>query len=32
MSPLDLLIMFTFILFTIQAVKMTIVYWSDKEE
>ncbi len=32
MSPLDMLIMFFFILISIQAVKMTILYWQDKDD
>ena len=32
MSPLDMLIIFFFILVSIQAVKMTILYWQDKDD
>ena len=32
MSPLDMLIMLFFILVTIQAARMSISYWQDKDD
>lgn len=32
MSPLDMLIMLFFILVTIQAARMSIAYWRDRDE